>query len=115
MQNRFKIIANILIIILLSGCISVEERAELKLKKERELIDADNNKCVGYGFTKGTNQYANCMMQLDISRKEEYALKEVLRCERAKQRQANKKGPSASGWGAVFEGALDGLEVSDCD
>ncbi len=55
------------------------------------------------------------MMQLDISRKEEYALKEVLRCERAKQRQANKKGPSASGWGAVLEGALDGLEVSDCD
>ena len=32
-----------------------------------------------------------------------------------KQRQANKKGPSASGWGAVLEGALDELEVSDCD
>ena len=54
-------------------------------------------------------------MQLDISRKEEAALKKVLRCERAKQRQASKKGPSASSWGVLLEGALDGLKVSDCD
>ena len=102
-------------VLLLYGCVSPEEKAQLKLEQQRKIIEADNNKCIGYGFTKGTDQFSNCMMQLDISRKEEAALKKVLRCERAKQRQANKKGPSASGWGAVLEGALDGLEVSDCD
>ena len=115
MKKICKIVANILIISLLSGCITPEEKAQLKLEQQRKIIEADNNKCIGYGFTKGTDQFSNCMMQLDISRKEEAALKKVLRCERAKQRQANKKGPSTSGWGAVLEGALDGLEVSDCD
>ena len=54
------------------------------------------------------------MMQLDISRNEEKALKKALRCEREKQRQANKKGPSLSGWGALLEGAIDGAALSDC-
>ena len=55
------------------------------------------------------------MMQLDLARKEEQALKEVLRCERAKQRQANKKSSGLTGWGAVLEGAMDQSELSGCD
>ena len=98
----------------LLGCISAEEKANLKLEKEKALILADQNKCLGYGFTKGTDQFSNCMMQLDISREEEKALKKVLRCESEKQRQANKKGPSLTGWGALLEGAIDGAALSDC-
>ena len=98
----------------LFGCISAEEKAELKLEKEKALVLEDQNKCINYGFSKGTDQFSNCMMQLDISRNEEKALKKTLRCEREKQRQANKKGPSLSGWGALLEGAIDGAALSDC-
>ena len=98
----------------LYGCVTPEEKAQLQLEKEKTLILEDQNKCLGYGFAKGTDQFSNCMMQLDISRNEEKALKKDLRCEREKQRQANKKGPSLSGWGALLEGAIDGAALSDC-
>ena len=114
MKKICQIVVNILIISLLSGCITPEEKAQLKLEQQRKIIETDNNKCIGYGFTKGTDQFSNCMMQLDISRNEEKALKKALRCEREKQRQANKKGPSLSGWGALLEGAIDGAALSDC-
>ena len=96
------------------GCISAEEKTELRLEKEKALVLEDQNKCINYGFSRGTDQFSNCMMQLDISRNEEKALKKALRCEREKQRQANKKGPSLSGWGALLEGAIDGAALSDC-
>lgn len=98
----------------LYGCVTPEEKAQLQLEKEKTLILEDQNKCLGYGFTQGTDQFSNCMMQLDISRNEEKALKKALRCEREKQRQANKKGSSLSGWGALLEGAIDGAALSDC-
>lgn len=105
----------IVITILLSGCVTPEERAQIKLNKEKALIEGDKNRCFNYGFTSGTTQFSNCMMQLDLARKEEQALKEVLRCERAKQRQANKKSSGLTGWGAVLEGAMDQAELSGCD
>ena len=101
-------------VLLLYGCVTPEEKAQLQLEKQKTLILEDQNKCLGYGFTQGTDQFSNCMMQLDISRNEEKALKKTLRCEREKQRQANKKGPSLSGWGALLEGAIDGAALSDC-
>ena len=105
----------IVITILLSGCVTPEERAQIKLNKEKALIADDQNRCLNYGFTTGTSEFSNCMMQLDMARKEEKALKEVLRCERAKQRQANKKSSGLTGWGAVLEGAMDQAEIQDCD
>ena len=92
-----------------------DERAQKKLNEQKALIAKDQNQCLNYGFTTGTNEFSSCMMQLDMARKEEKALKELLRCERAKQRQANKKGTSLSGWGAFLEGALDQAEIQDCD
>ena len=101
-------------VLLLYGRVTPEEKAQLQLEKQKTLILEDQNKCLGYGFTQGIDQFSNCMMQLDISRNEEKALKKALRCEREKQRQANKKGPSLSGWGALLEGAIDGAALSDC-
>ena len=40
----------------LFGCISAEEKAELKLEKEKALVLEDQNKCSNYGFSKGTDQ-----------------------------------------------------------
>ena len=94
---------------------TAEERTQKKLNEQKAIIADDQNRCLNYGFTTATTEFSNCMMQLDMARKEEKALKEVLRCERAKQRQANKKGTSLSGWGAVLEGALDQAEIQDCD
>ena len=41
--------------------------------------------------------------------------KEVLRCERAKTRQANKESSGLTGWGALLEGAMDQAAIADCD
>ena len=101
-------------VLLLYGCVTPEKKTQLQLEKQKTLVLEDQNKCIKYGFSKGTDQFSNCMMQLDISRNEEKALKKALRCEREKQRQANKKGPSLSGWGALLEGAIDGAALSDC-
>ena len=109
---------NILIIfitLLLSGCMTAEERAQIKLNEEKTIILGHQNSCLNYGFTKGTTQFSTCMMQLDLARKEEKALKEVLRCERAKTRQANKESSGLTGWGALLEGAMDQAEIADCD
>ena len=94
---------------------TAEERAQKKLNEQKAIIADDQNQCLNYGFTKATTEFSNCMMQLDMARKEEKALKKLLRCERVKQRQANKKGPSLSGWGAFLEGAMDQAEIKDCD
>lgn len=113
-MNKFPILINILVFILISGCIKNEGKIDNKLEKEKAITNANKNTCLGYGFSEGTDQFSNCMMQLDISRKEKNALREILRCNRIKERQANKKGPSLSGWGAILEGALDQAELSSC-
>jgi hypothetical protein len=43
----------------LAGCASAEQIAA-----------ADDAKCIGYGFTKGTDSFARCRLALDTSRQE---------------------------------------------
>ena len=105
----------IFITLLLGGCMTAEERAQIKLNEEKTIILDHQNRCLNYGFKTDTTQFSNCMMQLDLARKEEKALKEVLRCERAKTIQANKESSGLTGWGALLEGAIDQAEIADCD
>jgi len=51
-MKRLMVIAGLLVAI--SGCMSTEE-----LRKQ------DAAKCSGYGFRVGTNQFAQCMMQME--------------------------------------------------
>ena len=48
----------------LSSCMM--NAAEQRAAYDRE----DHNKCIGYGFKAGTNEYANCKMSLDQMRSE---------------------------------------------
>ena len=105
----------IFITLLLAGCMTAEEKAQIKLNEEKTIILGHQNRCINYGFKTDTAQFSNCMMQLDLAKKEEKALKEVLRCERAKTRQANKESSGLTGWGALLEGAMDQAAIADCD
>jgi hypothetical protein len=46
-----------LLLILLTGCISAQKRAQM-----------ENDKCVSYGYKKGTAGYSDCRLKLEIAR-----------------------------------------------
>ena len=46
------------------------EMAEYEAKQRQKEMTADNNTCLSYGFSKGTNEYAQCRMLLDQDRKQ---------------------------------------------
>ena len=56
-------LAILLVILALPGCISSAER-------QARWAAADENQCVGYGFTQGTDQFASCRMRLDQNRRQ---------------------------------------------
>ena len=49
------------------------EMAEYEAKQRQKEMTADNNTCLSYGFSKGTNDYAQCRMLLDQDRKQRKA------------------------------------------
>lgn len=58
--------------VMLSGCKTAEQK---RLDASRN----DQASCSAYGFSAGTQLYANCMMQLDMARNEEAAAKRLIR------------------------------------
>jgi hypothetical protein len=58
-MKRYLVIGGMLA--LLSGCVSPEEQAKLDLKSDR-------NDCEGYGFTRGTDEFAECMQKAAVTR-----------------------------------------------
>ena len=51
---------------------------EAKKQVAKAQLKADNDNCVSYGFKKGTDKFASCMMQLELSRKQEEQNKEAI-------------------------------------
>tara|TARA_B100000242_G_C42587334_1_gene277864 strand:+ start:106 stop:456 length:351 start_codon:yes stop_codon:yes gene_type:complete len=114
-----KLLALAILSLTLVSCAMTEEE---RLKKEAEslskmieeqkrIVQKDKATCKNYGFDENTQGFSNCLMQLDISRKEEAALKKVLRCQRIKQANNNPNKQSTGFWGGV----LEGLSESGCD
>ena len=82
-----------------------------EIEKQKKIVQKDMAVCKGYGFEENTESFSNCLMQLDISRKEEAALKKMLRCQRIKQANNDPNKQSTGFWGGV----LEGLAESGCD
>jgi len=53
--------------------ITRQEKEYAKQQKEikKRRLEADSTKCKDYGFKKGTKDFASCMMQIELSRKQE--------------------------------------------
>lgn len=82
-----------------------------EMEKQKKIVQKDMAECKGYGFKENTESFSNCLMQLDISRQEEAALKKMLRCQRIKQANNDPKKQPTGFWGGV----LEGLSESGCD
>ena len=111
MKKIFVII--IISIFTLNSCTDYRtERKQLKLENEKLTLEiqrkSDNKTCEYYGFKKNTNQFSNCLMELEISRKERLIAQKMLECESV--RRDNSQNPS-TGWNnvsAFLSGVLEG-------
>ena len=88
------------------------ERKQLKLENEKLVLkkqrEKDEKTCEYYGFKKNTNQFSNCLMELEISRKENLIAKKILECESVRRDNSQN---TASGWNnisAFLSGVLEG-------
>ena len=101
------------ILIFLSSCADYRaERKQLKLENEKLVLkkqrEKDNKTCEYYGFKKNTNQFSNCLMELEISRKKNLIAKKMLECESVRRDNIQN---SSSGWNnvsAFLSGVLEG-------
>ena len=111
MKKIFVII--IIGIFALNSCANYKaEQKQLKLKKEKLALKTqrqeDSKTCEYYGFKKNTNQFSNCLMELEISRKENLIAKKMLECEAVRRDNSQN---TASGWNnvsAFLTGILEG-------
>jgi hypothetical protein len=72
----------------LSGCADLERMNEEHLAQQRA---SDENQCAGYGYAKGTDAFADCMMKLDHRRQQaqaDAARRDAEAKEREKDREA---------------------------
>ena len=107
----------LLIIILgiftLNSCADYKtERKQLKLENEKLVLnkkrEKDGKTCEYYGFKKNTIQFSNCLMKLEIARKEGLIAKKILECESVRRDNSQN---TSSGWNnvsAFLSGVLEG-------
>ena len=102
----------ILPVLFLIGCadyFTERERKRLERAKLSQEIQMKNDKktCEYYGFKKNTPQFSNCLMQIDIARKENIRTRKMLECEAVRRDNANS---GVTGfWGGVLMGARENL------
>lgn len=76
----------------------VERRNKEMIKAQKEAkrkqLEADGAKCKDYGFAKGTKDFAACMMQVEMARKQDQQQQEALAAQQqvaSQQIEANRK------------------------
>ena len=102
-----------LLIVSISSCADYRaERKQLKFENEKLVLkkqrEKDNKTCEYYGFKKNTNQFSNCLMELEISRKKNLITKKMLECESVRKDNSQN---TSSGWNnvsAFLSGVLEG-------
>ena len=110
-------ILSFIIIFLSSRANDRAEKNQLKLEKEKLALETqrqeDNKTCEYYGFKKNTDQFSNCLMKLEISRKESLLAKKMLECESVRRDNSQN---TSSGWNnttsflsGILEGARENL------
>ena len=99
-------------IVFLMGCADyLAERDRQRLNRERlsqELqIKNDKKTCEYYGFKEKTLEFSNCLMQIDIARKENIKTRKMLECEAV--RRDNAKLAVSGFWAGVLMQARENL------
>ena len=84
----------VLSMVLLGGCISVEERerrqqlaAEHEQAQRQAYRQRINDRCASYGFRPGTPDFSNCVMQIDQGNRQ-MIRQQILQEESARQQRA---------------------------
>ena len=74
----------LLIIILFTSCADYRaEQKRIKLQKEKEILEQqradDFATCKYYGFKENTSSFSDCLMNLDLARKQEILTRKMFR------------------------------------
>ena len=89
----------------------IAEKERLKLQKEKTALEqqrkADKATCKYYGFKVETPAFSDCLMNLDIARKQELITRKMLECEAV--RRDNNQSAATGFWAGVLMGARENL------
>mgnify|MGYP001201632696 FL=1 len=102
----------ILLSLVLTNCSEYfTERDRIKLQKKQEAyerqMEMDKKTCEHYGFKKNTSEFSNCLMRVDLARKENIRTRKMLECEAV--RRSNSESGVTGFWGGVLMGARENL------
>lgn len=98
--------------LILSSCTNyLDERKKVKLNEEKEIIKKnranDEATCRYYGFKENTDSFSDCLMNLDIARKQAIISRKMLECEAV--RRDNNQSAATGFWAGVLMGARENL------
>ena len=96
----------------LTNCTNyIAEKKRINLQKENAALDKqrqeDKDTCKYYGFKEETSEFSDCLMNLDIARKQELITKKMLECEAV--RRDNSQSAATGFWAGVLKGARENL------
>ena len=98
--------------LLLFGCADyLAEQKKLKLQREEAKIikqrAEDKSTCKYYGFKEKTTGFTDCLMNLDIARKQAILTRKMLECEVV--RRDNSQSAATGFWAGFLMGARENL------
>ncbi len=107
-----KLLGILVLGLLLSNCADyIAEKERLKLQKENAALEKqrqeDKATCKYYGFKVDTPAFSDCLMNLDIARKQELITRKMLECEAV--RRDNNQSAATGFWAGVLMGARENL------
>ena len=92
----------------------IAEQEKDNLERERKSLEnkriADKETCKYYGFKENTDSFADCLMNLDMARKQQILTRKMLECEAVKR--DNNQSAATGFWGGVLKGARENLVCS---
>jgi len=100
----------LLIIFSLSACGNYAlENNKINAKEDSILEQRAEDKltCKYYGFKENTSSFSDCLMNLDIARKQQILTRKMLECEAV--RRDNNQSAATGFWAGVLKGARENL------
>ena len=96
----------------LSNCANyIAEKENLKKQKDMMALEKqrqeDEATCKYYGFKEETTDFYDCLMNLDIARKQEITTRKMLECEAV--RRDNNQSTATGFWAGILMGARENL------
>jgi hypothetical protein len=76
-QNFMQVFGSLLIAIFISGCMTAEQLQRERAEEIRQTRMQEESRCATFGFKRGTSDFSNCMLQLDIQKRNAEALRQA--------------------------------------